>query len=108
VPEDKGQKGGEAEVSAQPVPSRKVPKASPPPGGPESTGGPNGEGGSPGKKKPAEPEEVVEKCNDPADTCSIDGKLSACLQISEIGNFSSQLSLNFKSLSYLFQNICPC
>ncbi|XP_047095300.1 uncharacterized protein LOC124707683 [Lolium rigidum] len=83
APEDKGQQGGEAQVSGQPVPSTKVPKASPPPGGPESTGAPGGEGGSPGKKKPGEPEEVLEKCIDPVDTCLIDGKLSACLQISK-------------------------
>jgi hypothetical protein len=78
------------------VPSTKVPKASPPPGGPESTGAPDGEGGSPGKKKPGEPEVVVEKCIDPVDTCLINGKLFACLQISKSGNFSSWLSLNLK------------
>ena len=91
-PEKKGKEGDEPQVSAQPVPSKNVRKESPPPPGPESSGGTDREGGgSAGKKNPPdESEEVVEKCNDPVDTCSIDG-LSACLQISKTGNVSSYL-----------------
>ncbi|KAM3411150.1 hypothetical protein ACQJBY_003036 [Aegilops geniculata] len=84
VPESKGQKGSEAEVSAQPVPAKNGHSESPPPGSPKSTGG-----GSGNKKPATESKEVAEECKDPVDTCSIEG-LSACLQVSKtasIGQF---------------------
>ncbi|KAI5018966.1 hypothetical protein ZWY2020_043854 [Hordeum vulgare] len=92
VPENKGQEGGEAQVSAQPVPSKNERSESPPPGIPKSTGGTGHEGGgSSGNKKPAdESKEGAEKCEDPADTCLIKGELFACLQVSKtasIGQF---------------------
>ncbi|XP_048543425.1 nascent polypeptide-associated complex subunit alpha, muscle-specific form [Triticum urartu] len=77
VPESKGQKGSNAEVSAQPVPAKNGRNESPPPGSPESTGG-----GSGNKKPATESKEVAEECKDPVDTCSIEG-LSACLQVSK-------------------------
>uniref|UniRef100_R7WDB6 DUF7356 domain-containing protein n=1 Tax=Aegilops tauschii TaxID=37682 RepID=R7WDB6_AEGTA len=81
VPESKGQKGAEAEVSAQPVPAKNGRNESPPPGSPESTGG-----GSGNKKPATESKEVAEECKDPVDTCSIEG-LSACLQVSKTDNY---------------------
>uniref|UniRef100_A0ACD5U354 Uncharacterized protein n=1 Tax=Avena sativa TaxID=4498 RepID=A0ACD5U354_AVESA len=110
VPADKGKEGGEAHVSAQPVPSTTERKGSPPPPGPESTGGTDQEGAGNSGKKPTTdgPEEVVERCKDPVDTCSIDGELFACLQISKtdsVGKFIVQntgqntISVNVKATS---------
>lgn len=86
MPESKGQKGGEAEVSAQPVPAKNGRNESPPPGSPKSTGG-----GSGNKKPATESKEVAEKCKDSVDTCSIEGELFACLQVSKTGNITSHV-----------------